>query len=322
MMEELLFAGVPLLVILAVRFAPKIFSVARRWLLRLIMAARAIYSIVGVTKDTDIASLNESLEVVGYAYDPDQDIFFSLPDPWQKEFGYCRLYDEAAASMGMIIDCEPVYFEYAGKKWLIEFWKGQYGMTTGCEIGIYSTEASELDIPGVFNGTFYYCPDSTGYLDMSYSLKKHRKTLFARKDRHWWLTGFRLGEFSEPSELSMYIIITLKDRNMRDAFVKGLQNAGYSQDEYLAYGNSVVLVFDKPHTPQPTTRTQETDAVILQTNKLLCDQYRKITRDYTTMQEKIQAIREKVPELYKYIIWLGKPKQLYSMYETVKDYLD
>jgi len=45
------------------------------------------------------------------------------------------LYDEAAAPLGMIVDCEPIHFEYKGKRWLIQFWKGQYDLPTGAEVG-------------------------------------------------------------------------------------------------------------------------------------------------------------------------------------------
>ena len=70
-----------------------------------------------------------------------------------------------------------------------------------CEIGVYSTEGPDLNIPGVFNGTFYYCVDDEDLLEMSYTLYKKDKVLFRYHDIHWWLTGFSLGEFSEPSDL-------------------------------------------------------------------------------------------------------------------------
>ena len=38
----------------------------------------------------------------------------------------------------MVFDALPVYFDYQKKTWLIEFWKGQYGINTGAEIGIYT----------------------------------------------------------------------------------------------------------------------------------------------------------------------------------------
>ena len=51
---------------------------------------------------------------------------------------YAYGYDAAALAMNAIIDCEPIFFDYAGKTWLIELWKGQYGLETGCEIGVYN----------------------------------------------------------------------------------------------------------------------------------------------------------------------------------------
>ena len=41
----------------------------------------------------------------------------------------------------MIIDAYPVYFDYQDKTWMIEFWRGQYGINTGAEIGVYHAVA-------------------------------------------------------------------------------------------------------------------------------------------------------------------------------------
>lgn len=183
-------------------------------------------------KIEDYHSLNQVLEEAGYSYDTSQDIFYSNLNAWQRDMGYCRLYDEAAALLSMIIDCEPIYFNYNNKHWLIEFWKGQYGMTTGCEIGVYSTDGPVLNT-GIYNNTFYDCASDEELLDMSFTLRKNGKTLLERRGRHWWLTGFKLGEFSEPWELVAYINITLKDKEMRNEFIKGLIKAGYSKrDSY------------------------------------------------------------------------------------------
>ena len=98
-------------------------------------------------KPERIEELNRDLKPFGFAYDYTQDIFYSIMDCWQRNFGYFRLYDEACAAFSMIIDCEPIYFNYNGKKWMIEFWKGQYGMTTGGEVGIYYTSGPILTFP-------------------------------------------------------------------------------------------------------------------------------------------------------------------------------
>ncbi|HHX56079.1 MAG TPA: DUF4474 domain-containing protein, partial [Clostridiales bacterium] len=79
-------------------------------------------------------SINDELKSFGFAYDDKANFFYSILDPWQKDLGYCSLYDEAAPALSMIFDSEPIYFDYNGKHWLIEFWKGQYGITTGGEI--------------------------------------------------------------------------------------------------------------------------------------------------------------------------------------------
>ena len=85
-------------------------------------------------------AVKEMANQAGFQLDHSQNIFYSKITAWQRRFGYCRLYDEAAAPLGMIIDCEPIYFTYDGRQWLIEFWKGQYGMTTGAEMGVYYTQ--------------------------------------------------------------------------------------------------------------------------------------------------------------------------------------
>lgn len=317
----ILYVVIPLLLAGLVIFSFRLHTYIRQWFSRLSVAFKALFSVLGIGKTKDVASLNEAIVGAGYAYDPQQDIFYSILEPWQKGFGYCRLYDEAAAPMGMIVDCDPVYFEYDGKKWLIEFWKGQYDLTTGCEIGIYTTTGPDLNIPGVFNGTFYDCPSEADFLDMSCCLKKNGKTLFIRKGRHWWLTGFKLGEFSEPSALTMYINIALKDRTMRDAFVEGLRKAGYPYNAFAAYGNTISLIFGKPYTQQPRTRIKATDEVIQKKNKLMCDRYQDITQGCTTLQDKLNAVQEKAPELVGYITGLGRPKQAFSAYDTIKKYL-
>ena len=46
--------------------------------------------------------LNADLKDAGFAYEINGDYFYSLMDCWQREVGYCRLYDEAAPMFNMI----------------------------------------------------------------------------------------------------------------------------------------------------------------------------------------------------------------------------
>ena len=309
-----------ILVIISI-YAFKIYRYFPQWISSVVTTFKKIFKVNEVRKITGNYELDKAIATAGYSYDQQQDIFYSIINAWQRNVGYCRLYDEAAAPFGMIVDCEPIYFEYNGEKWLIEFWKGQYDLTTGCEIGVYRT-GSDLNIPDVFKGTFYNCVSDSDLLQMTLTLKKNDKTLFTREDKHWWLTGFKLGEFSEPSELTMDLSITLKDEIMRNAFLEGLKKVGYLEDEITVNGNIVSLNFNKPRTPQPISRTSETDLIMQKKNKLLCDNYQYITGPYDNFPDKIRAIQERAPEIYKEIINIGKTKHLFESYENIKIYLN
>lgn len=276
----------------------------------------SLHDLDSSTQGTGNEELDKAIEIAGYAYDPEQDIFYSIMDPWQRKIGYCRLYDEASALSGMIIDCEPIYFEYWNKKWMIGLWKGQYDLVTGGEIGVY-IGGLDLNIPGLLSGTFYNCASNDDLLQMSYTLKKNGETLLTREGKHWWLTGFKLGEFSEPSELTMYIDITLSNALMRDAFVGGLKNAGYTEEQITVTGNTVSFIFDTPHTAQPITRMATFEIIMQKKNKALCEKYQEITGEFTNIRDKVKAVEELSPEMYSKVIKVGRTKQLLKLFGAI-----
>ncbi|NLZ92823.1 MAG: DUF4474 domain-containing protein [Firmicutes bacterium] len=263
---------------------------------------------------TGNGGLDRAIAKAGYKYDPTQKIFFSHRDAWQRNYGYCRLYDEMLAPLSMIVDCEPIYFNFEQKRWLIQLWKGQYGMVTGCEIGVYYTGHEDIEIPNVFSGPFYDCAGNEDLLLMSCTLYKNQKPLFSRKAKHWWLTGFILGEFSEPVELSMAASITLKDEFMLAAVVEGLKTAGYTEEEINIEANTISFDFVTPRTPQPSTRVPEIERIMQWKNKLLCDLYLSLTGGIMSIVDKIELLREKAPELHDEILHMGKNEQLYGQF--------
>ena len=269
-----------------------------------------------------IRDLNKEIEPLGFAYEPYQDIFYSLMNPWQRKLGYCRLYDEASAALSMIIDSEPITFEYGGKRWLVEFWKGQYGMNTGAEVGIYNTSFPNMNIPGLFNGTFYFCIKDEECINMSFILRKKGNLLFTRSGYHWWLTGFKLGEYTKASDLSMDIEMMMYDKRMAYLFGNALKEAGYKPDEYNVQGRRVLIRFDKPHVRQPLTRTALTDYMMMRNNANLCDSYNTLTGSYTDTLDKLELIKAKDPGMYNRLIAIGKPKEVFESYNTIKQHLD
>ncbi len=282
---------------------------------------RPVTEIIGNVPER-LAELNQEIFPFGFAYEPYQDIFYSLMNPWQRDLGYCRLYDEASAALSMIIDSEPIRFEYNGRKWLIEFWKGQYGMNTGGEVGIYYTNGPDLNIPGVFNGTFYFCVKDEDCINMSFAFRKNGNLLFTRSGYHWWLTGFKLGEFSKPSELSMDILLDLYDKRMATAFVEALKKAGYNDKEYVLQGRRVTVRFDKPHTKQPITRTAFTDFLMQRNNESFCNSYNYLTEAYTDTIDKLEIVRKESPDMYNKVLSIGKPKAAFESYDRIKGYLN
>lgn len=266
-------------------------------------------------EETGNDTLDKIIEISGYSYDPIQDVFYSNMDPWQRKIGYCRFFDEASALTGMIIDCEPIVFNYNNKQWMIGLWKGQYDMVTGAEVGVYNRTPGFNPLSYIF-GAFYKSASDAELLQMSCTLKKNGKELFTRRDKHWWLTGFRLGEFSEPSELTMTVTITLLNEIMRDAFIQGLKNAGYSELEFTHSGTTVSFEFGNPHTPQPMTRTKTLERIVQWKNEQLCDRFQEITGSSNTVPEKVKAVEELAPELYAKIIKMGRAKPLYDIYQT------
>lgn len=266
--------------------------------------------IKGVDEAAQADSLNSDLKAYGFAYDPDEDIFYSLKDCPQREAGYCRLYDDLSVAFSMVIDCEPITFNYKGKRWLIEFWKGQYGMTCGAEIGVYNTSADpSADNPST--GTLYRNISGSEMLPMEFMLKKGRRIIMRRDAVHWWMTGFKLGEFCEPHELEMDARLKFPDREMLGEFIGGLKRAGYSNDEYSVFGRTVTVRFATPHVPQPGPLMGASRKIVQLANKNHCNAYRALTADYPKTLDKIEYIKRSSPTLYS-AVTASLPSRIYS----------
>ncbi len=138
----------------------------------------------------------KGFSALGFSYDSQKNIFFTVKNAWQKNFGYSHFYDVMAPIFHMIIDTEPIIFNYNNKNWLITFWKGQYGMVTGAEIGIYATKQEK-----VTKNTVFLPIDDQDMLDIDMILYKNSEIITKVSAKHWWLAVFKLGMFSKPKEL-------------------------------------------------------------------------------------------------------------------------
>ena len=173
-----------------------------------------------------------------YKYSYRDDYFYvDSPNAWQKHFGFNKMYDIVAPYILLEYDYARVHFEYKGKDWMIQMWKGQYGMVFyGGEIGVYLKDHSDKEDTAF---TTYKCADEENWLVMQTNLYHDKKLngnyvheFSTPKEKTWWSTGFKPGHLliEEPAkELRLTGTITLKDKEMTKAFAEGLKDCGFKQ---------------------------------------------------------------------------------------------
>lgn len=243
-------------------------------------------------------SCNEVAKMIseaGFVYDSRQDIYVSKIDSLQRKAGYSYIIDLAAIPVGMVIDCEPVIFAYNGQTYMIELWKGQYDLSTGAEIGIYKRSPS--------GPLEWECGENSDMLYMTFTLKKRGNEVFRRSGTHWWLTGFKPGQFCNPADLTMDISINFSNRQgMLNPFVYAMRQLGYGNIQIN--GSTVRFSFDRPKTKQPIT-----DPLFIaetqRKNRLLVDTYNNLKREVNVRNNSPDSIEKmliKMPELIAHII--------------------
>ena len=246
----------------------------------------------------------DGFSAAGFAYNAEKDIFYSTKNAWQKNLGYTHMYDVLAPVVRMIIDTEPVRFYYNNKNWLITFWKGQYGIVTGAEVGIYCTKQQKIN-----KKTVYLPVGDTEMLNMYLILHKNGKTVTKIHARHWWLAIFKLGMFSWPKELSMDINITFLNKQMLEAFLESFKKLGYTEKDFTVIDNTFCFKYIKPRTKKVWTRTWLTDKIRQSLNRKNVNLYNKYLADFidddkiddskTSNNKNLIMVNELLPDIFK-----------------------
>ena len=192
------------------------------------------FTINVVKKNNFLRNLLEDKQILSYQYSYVDDYYYTNDkDAWQYNFGFGKIYDIASPYLLLEYDYIRVFFAYEGKDWMLQMWKGQYGLVFyGGEIGIYTREHDEK---GVNEWTFFNCPAEEDWLNMEMTLWHEQldgtwKREFTREyDKYWWCTGFKNGHLrqEEPAdELRLTGRITLKDAEMTSLVADGLEECG------------------------------------------------------------------------------------------------
>jgi len=210
----------------------------------------------------------EALKLLGYKMDSNG-IFYVEHEPWQKQFGFNQIYDLASPLIQMVYATVRIKFRYGyvyklgtegaskgkvlyddsgnpiyeqdprtgkpiEKDWMVQMWKGRYGLVMlGGEIGVYTK-------PSTQNSEHYYAAVAEEELVMAMDLyQQNQKTkatpkhLFTRgPESAWWLTGFVPGsyiEFNRKSEIIMVTNIQFPNEEMLAVFANGIRNAGFRE---------------------------------------------------------------------------------------------
>lgn len=264
--------------------------------------------------------LNDIIAPFGYSYLPAQDIFTSRTDAWQREFGYCGLYDDAAVFLHMVFDALPIYFNYCGRTWLIELWKGQYGINTGCEIGIY--HANRILAEEERRHTVFQCAEDENMPEISLAFSsaadgsgQNSGAIAKLRAKHWWLTAFRMGCFSNPSNLSLRTSICLYTPEMAEAFVRGLLGAGYNRVEIRRRHRTVTFDFAEACTESSLCRPKHGRLyrlavwVIQWENWFWCKIYLWVTRPFDLTVDRILYLYYYLPFAFRRMLRLKRFKK-------------
>ena len=197
-------------------------------------------------------------DVIGfkpYLYNNDKDCV-------QSEFGYNEVYDKGASLIDFHIKtCRIKFYDYDGRDWLVQLWKGQYISgdvgTVGCEIGLYNRKAGTPSLIGHYN-----CATEADWLGMEMTMywdenRTGNYTPQFTRDytKYWWPTGFVDGQMKnvkDTQEIFVLARITFKDTLMTDKFVEAMSKLGfqevssfspYTMDTYKRYGCDVIFTW-------------------------------------------------------------------------------
>ena len=194
----------------------------------------------------------DPLSVVGllsYRYNSGGEYFYNTKYSPQWLFGFNAFYDTLSPAAGCTYDTLRFKFNFGGRDWMVQVWKGAYGwgLFTGGEIGIYSkAQWSPLE---------HYQSAATGsWIGMEFYIYNYQDKLFTRPmENTWWVTGFKQYVLRDLSReyVTMEAALRFPSKEMAAAFAQAVAGKGfalaqslvldrtYSTERYAVNGNTV-----------------------------------------------------------------------------------
>ena len=182
------------------------------------------------SEENSFVGRNGEPALIGYHMDFDDNVIYTGINVWQRELGFNIFYDVFCYLTPAFFHytTQRVKFNYDGKDWMLQLWKGRYAIANGGEVGVYTRDESK-------SGTFYDCASDEDMLVMSMDVYHGDDLLFSRPAAlHWWVTGFQLSDTGYlPHSLTIVSTITMKDEEMLAAVTEALdkiRNISYEVD--------------------------------------------------------------------------------------------
>ncbi len=175
----------------------------------------------------------------GYSFSIPEVLLYAQVNAWTRDFGFMLFYDIFSYTTPFFFyETRRIKFDYAGLEWMIQIWKGNYIISNGAEVGIYSREESRF-------GTYYDCATDEQMMEMSMELYHGDDLIFSRpRQLHWWLTGFKLTYETYPANsMTLKFSIDMKDEEMLGAFCDAVENHYKKDMTYTVDGLTVNVVW-------------------------------------------------------------------------------
>lgn len=224
------------------------------------VATKPVQPTGDLPQDMTFAGLSRmGYDVIGlkpYIYNDDKD-----PNCMQKNFGYNPLYDFGANLIDFSIETTKLDFDYDGKEYRIQLWKGQYISgeigTVGGEIGVYTRK------PGSGIALDHYdCAAEDDWVQMEMTIywdefdNGEYLPQFSRNyDDFWWCTGFVDGQLKnrrDSNTMRLLGRITWETEEQAIAFAEAMSKKGFTEveefspyeiDTFKRHGKDVIFLW-------------------------------------------------------------------------------
>ena len=177
---------------------------------------------------------------LGFDFDVPELLTYGTVNSWQRALGFSVLDDILGNSVPIFNMTTRRYkFDYAGKEWMIQIWKGNYLlMSNGVEVGIYNRPKHSF-------GTFYNSVSDDEMMPIKVELYHGDKLLFEKGPMmHWWMSAFKVTRtLYQPKDLTMRFSIEMPDQEMLQAFAGAIDRHGAHDATYTVDGLTITVTY-------------------------------------------------------------------------------